>query len=87
MMKQIDYGVPATLYVSYKTDVPGRSRTDTLDFSTLAEAIKHTVEELAGERIDPELTHISAATQRLAAETIYEAYDRDDFPLERRRGG
>lgn len=85
-MRQVDYGVPATLYIGYKADAPGHGRTDTLDFSTLAEAIRHAVEELARDDIDLELTHISAATQRLAAEDIYEAYDRDDFPLERRPG-
>ncbi len=83
-MRQIDYDVPATLYISYKADAPGQSRTDTLDFSTLAEAIKHAVEEVSREQIDFELTHISAATQRLAAEEIYDAYGRDEFPLERR---
>ncbi len=85
-MRQIDYNVPATLYVSYKAEAPGQSRTDTLDFSTVAEAIKHAVEEVSRDQIDLDLTHISAATQRLAAEEIYEAYGRDDFPLEHRQG-
>jgi hypothetical protein len=84
-MSQIDYDVPATLFISYKADAPGQSRTDALDFSTLAEAIKHAVEEVSRERIDLDLTHISAATQRLAAEDIYSAYGRDDFPLKRGR--
>ncbi len=82
-MRQVDYGVPATLYIVYRAGAEGR--TDTLDFSTLAEAIRHAVETLSRDEIDFDLTHISAATQRLAAEDIYAAYDRDDFPLQRNR--
>ncbi len=46
-MKQIDYDAPATLYVRHRTDIPGDTRTDVRDFNSVAEAIKHAMEELA----------------------------------------
>ena len=79
-MKQIDYDAPATLYVRHETGIPGDTRTDVRDFNSIAEAIKHAMEELA--HVDG--AYIAGATQRLEAEDIRQAYDRDDFPLERR---
>ena len=79
-MKQIDYDAPATLYVPHRTDVPGDTKTDVRDFNSVAEAIKHAMEELA--YVDG--VYIAGATRRLEADDIRRAYDRDDFPLERR---
>lgn len=82
-MADIDFDLPATIFVRQETDLPSEGEYDPREFETTAAAIKYAVEELGPEKD----FYISAVTERIDKHRVMHAYDDARFPLERRRRG
>jgi hypothetical protein len=77
-----DYGLPAELFMS-KHKVRARQRLGYRRFATAAEAIRFAVEEFPAIRtLD---AWLQVGDERFDSEDIHRLYQRDDYPLRRRR--
>jgi hypothetical protein len=74
-----DYGLPAELFMS-KRRVRARQRLGYRRFATAAEAIRFAVEEFPAIR-----TWLQVGYERFDSEDIHRLYQREDYPLRRRR--
>lgn len=79
MTSDIDFDVPATVFLRQPAGMPSGSAYAPQDFDTTAEAIKHAVEAFGA---DSDF-YISAATQRIDSDAARRAYADPGFPLER----
>lgn len=78
-MTDIDFDLPATIFLRHETDLPNEGEYSPHEFGTTAEAIKYAVETF-GETSD---FYISAATERIDRDRVVAAYKDPSFPLGR----
>lgn len=79
-MTDVDFDLPTTLFIRKRSDAPGSGDMDAREFTTTAEAIKFAMEELPE---NVEEFYLSGITETLSENAIRQAYQREDFPLDR----
>lgn len=80
-MSNVDFDLPTTLFIRTRNELPGSGDMDSREFKTTAEAIKFAMEDLPE---NVEEFYLSGVTESLSQEAIREAYEREDFPLNRK---